>query len=368
MGDGDGEKRPSTVTSALIGLGMGVGFGIVMEKSRMSTPSLIISQFLFEDFTMMRMFMSALAASATVIALLHVGCGVRLYPKPLRPSANILGGLIAGVGLAASGLCPGPLFAQVGAGRPEALYSLLGAVTGTVLFVYLQPAMSGFLSQGPSEPVQLHKKGGVRYWQAAAGVVVACGAALYAMHVLRGSWQTENIAQSALSLKDWALSSTQWSPYVCGLCIGLMQLPAFLLMKTFFGTSAAYVTACSHLCSVADHDLFKRNRYAANLRAGSVVTWEVLLHLGCFLGARLAAVSSGSYYQNSNMTLNGTQKIVTFVGSALLLFGMRMCGGCTSGHGISGIAQLSVGSLLTTACFFAGGIPAAFALRYMLQQ
>ena len=36
--------------------------------------------------------------------------------------------------------------------------------------------------------------------------------------------------------------------------------------------------------------------------------------------------------------------------------GARIAGGCTSGHGISGMAQLSVGSMVAVAAMFAGGI------------
>jgi len=38
------------------------------------------------------------------------------------------------------------------------------------------------------------------------------------------------------------------------------------------------------------------------------------------------------------------------------LLGARIAGGCTSGHGISGMAQLSVGSMVAVAAMFAGGI------------
>ena len=38
-----------------------------------------------------------------------------------------------------------------------------------------------------------------------------------------------------------------------------------------------------------------------------------------------------------------------------MAFGARLAGGCTSGHGISGALQLSVGSWIALACFFAGG-------------
>ena len=47
------------------------------------------------------------------------------------------------------------------------------------------------------------------------------------------------------------------------------------------------------------------------------------------------------------------------VGGALMAFGARMAGGCTSGHGISGTLQLAVSSWISVICFFLGGIAAA---------
>lgn len=46
---------------------------------------------------------------------------------------------------------------------------------------------------------------------------------------------------------------------------------------------------------------------------------------------------------------------IAFVGGAIMAFGARLAGGCTSGHGISGTLQLSVSSWIALACFFVGG-------------
>jgi len=40
----------------------------------------------------------------------------------------------------------------------------------------------------------------------------------------------------------------------------------------------------------------------------------------------------------------------------MLIVGARIAGGCTSGHGISGIAKLSYSSLITVAAMFIGGM------------
>ena len=55
---------------------------------------------------------------------------------------------------------------------------------------------------------------------------------------------------------------------------------------------------------------------------------------------------------------------VGFLGGGLMAFGARMAGGCTSGHGISGAMQLSVGSWIALLGFFVGGIATAMLLFY----
>jgi uncharacterized membrane protein YedE/YeeE len=48
--------------------------------------------------------------------------------------------------------------------------------------------------------------------------------------------------------------------------------------------------------------------------------------------------------------------LVLFGGGVLVGFGTRMAGGCTSGHGLSGVSRMQPGSLLATAAFFGAGV------------
>ena len=54
--------------------------------------------------------------------------------------------------------------------------------------------------------------------------------------------------------------------------------------------------------------------------------------------------------------------VLAFAGGAIMAYGARMAGGCTSGHGISGALQLAVGSWIAVICFFLGGIAVAMVL------
>ena len=48
--------------------------------------------------------------------------------------------------------------------------------------------------------------------------------------------------------------------------------------------------------------------------------------------------------------------VLAFTGGILVLFGARLAGGCPSGHGLSGMIQMSVSGYIALFSFFAGGI------------
>jgi uncharacterized membrane protein YedE/YeeE len=52
-----------------------------------------------------------------------------------------------------------------------------------------------------------------------------------------------------------------------------------------------------------------------------------------------------------------------FLGGFLIVFGARLAGGCTSGHIISGITQLSISGFIFGAAVFASGIATAKLIR-----
>ena len=53
-------------------------------------------------------------------------------------------------------------------------------------------------------------------------------------------------------------------------------------------------------------------------------------------------------------------------GGLLVGFGTRMGGGCTSGHGVCGIARLSARSLVAVLVFMAAGMIATYVTRHVL--
>ncbi len=157
-----------------------------------------------------------------------------------------------------------------------------------------------------------------------------------------------------------------WSPYVAGAIIGLLQIPTFLLMDTALGASSSYVTVAAHIASLFDGRVVE-NKYLASHMWGAKNWWQVAVVVGVAVGAFLSMRLSGARRQTISpvwsramgTTALGTRAPIAFLAGFVMLLGARIAGGCTSGHGISGMAQLSVGSTIAVAAMFAGGMLAA---------
>lgn len=164
--------------------------------------------------------------------------------------------------------------------------------------------------------------------------------------------------------------SRAWSPYVAGAIIGLLQIPTFLLMDTALGASSSYVTVAAHIAALFDGRVAEI-KYLASHMWGAKNWWQVAIVVGITVGAYLSMRLSGARRQPISPVWRRTMGTgtlsarapIAFVAGFVMLLGARIAGGCTSGHGISGMAQLSAGSTIAVASMFAGGILAATLLR-----
>ncbi|KZK83721.1 putative inner membrane protein [Pseudovibrio sp. W64] len=162
------------------------------------------------------------------------------------------------------------------------------------------------------------------------------------------------------------LRQNVWSPYLAGIIIGLLQIPAFLLVDTALGASSSFVTGTGFIFSLFDSSITEI-KYFAKYMSKDKYFWQSALVIGIALGALISYKASGrkaSFSSASWKTIGASSAPVVrllqgFIGGFVLLVGARIAGGCTSGHGISGLAQLSVGSSVAVAAMFAGGIVTA---------
>lgn len=166
------------------------------------------------------------------------------------------------------------------------------------------------------------------------------------------------------------LSDKAWSPYVAGVLIGLLQIPAFLLINTALGTSSSYVTLSGTLTALFDPAISQID-YVAKHLSGAKNWWQVAMVVGIAVGAFVSSRLSGMKRPAVSPVWSkalGTNSLpvrmaLAFFSGFILLLGARIADGCTSGHGISGMAQLAMSSFVTVACMFAGGMIVALFLR-----
>lgn len=162
---------------------------------------------------------------------------------------------------------------------------------------------------------------------------------------------------------------SDWSPYVAGGLIGLLSMVTFYLSDKPIGVSTAYARIAGMLGKLFAPRHTESLPYFKETRP--VVDWEVMFLAGILLGGLIAAWTGGQLADRWLPPLwearFGEGSIVArlvsaFAGGALMAFGARLAGGCTSGHGISGTLQLSVGSWVSLLCFFLGGMAVAMPL------
>lgn len=161
----------------------------------------------------------------------------------------------------------------------------------------------------------------------------------------------------------------RWSPYATGALLGVLSWFAFATTGKLLGVSTALVKTVGMAESAVAPGHVAANPYFA--KTGVKVDWEWMLVLGIALGAWTAGRLSGgeerkelpAMWESRFGASRGKRYAAAFAGGGLVMYGARMAGGCTSGHGISGSLQLAVSSWAFFLTIFAAAV-AVSALLY----
>jgi uncharacterized membrane protein YedE/YeeE len=140
---------------------LGIAFGFVLSRSGAADYNQIQAMFLLESFQLYGIIGSAVTLTAPGLWLIKRrgraadGSPIDPQPKP-RHRGNVVGGLLFGIGWSLAGMCPGPIFVNIGEGKLYALGALAGALTGAGLFGTLYARLQAAfrlppLATGPGE-------------------------------------------------------------------------------------------------------------------------------------------------------------------------------------------------------------------------
>jgi len=124
--------RMGTLTWGLI---TGIFFGFLLQKGQVLRYDKQIGMLRFKDFTVLKMMLSAILIGMVGVYL-FVDLGLaKLSIKPTVLGANIIGGLIFGLGWGMLGYCPGTAVGATSEGRFDAFWGgILGMLVGAGIF------------------------------------------------------------------------------------------------------------------------------------------------------------------------------------------------------------------------------------------
>ena len=176
-----------------------------------------------------------------------------------------------------------------------------------------------------------------------------------------------------------------WPWYISGPLIGLMVPVLYIIANKPFGISSSLKHICA-ACVPGNVNFFKYD--------WKKESWSLLFVLGIVMGGvishwflsdgnpvhisvsthrdliRLGITNFNSIMPNEIFNWGNVLSLQGFVflvaGGFMVGFGSRYAGGCTSGHAITGLANLQFASLVAVIGFFIGGLTVTYLLYPIL--
>ncbi len=135
---------------------------------------------------------------------------------------------------------------------------------------------------------------------------------------------------------------------IIGLGVGFIYVTTGLhaTQSSFFDTTLSYFSNNSY---------FKKKEYLDSR------IWRIILATGLVFGALLYTI----LFTNGALYVTSVQLWRLALGGFLVGVGTRLSKGCTSGHGISGVASLSTASIFAVITFIGIGILTAIMIQAM---
>ena len=126
----------------LLGFLLGICFGFLLQKGGVTSYDVIIGQLLFNDFTVVKIMLTAVLTGMIGVYLMRSLGWCKLHPKPGSFGSSAIGGLIFGVGFGILGYCPGTVIGAVAQGSMDALLGgTLGILLGSSFLAAVYPKL-----------------------------------------------------------------------------------------------------------------------------------------------------------------------------------------------------------------------------------
>jgi uncharacterized membrane protein YedE/YeeE len=145
------EGRLDTPAAFLLAALVGVLFGFWLERAGFGSSRKLTAIFYLRDFAVFQVMFTAIVTALVgmrVLVVLGAMDPETVYRMETFLPAQVVGGLIFGVGFVMGGWCPGTALVGVAGGKGDALVFLGGAAVGSLLYAAAWPSIEGFATAG----------------------------------------------------------------------------------------------------------------------------------------------------------------------------------------------------------------------------
>lgn len=246
-----------------------------------------------------------------------------------RYDGNLAGGALVGIGMALSGACPGTVLVQLAQGIPSANLTAAGAIIGAGTYVKTKHLFT-HQAKFDARPDTMART---------ATISEVSSIPEPALYLLFGA-----AIAVLLRFTQTGATSTLVAPILGGLLISSAQAVSLLLTSSPLGASTAYEQVSRKIIQA----------FEGSWKQLELPHRSIIFSLGVIAGsATLLQQSSTPGYSAVESSIPAVH---AFFGGVVLAFGARLAGGCTSGHGLSGMSAMSFSSLVTVVGMFGAGI------------
>ena len=158
--------RNSRSGQLTIAFAIGIAFGFLLQRGGVTNYDVILGQLLLEDFTVVKVMLSAVVVGMLGVHAMRSLGWVTLHPKPGSWTTSVIGGLLFGIGFGLLGYCPGTVVGAAAQGNLDALLGgIPGILLGAGLFAAAYPILkSRLLDKGTFARLTLPELLGLNCW------------------------------------------------------------------------------------------------------------------------------------------------------------------------------------------------------------
>ena len=213
----------------LLAFVLGLAFGFVLERAGFGSSRRLAGIFYFRDMTVLKVMFTALVTAMLGLAFVAAAGWIELenvYQMPSVYGAQVVGGLILGVGFVMAGWCPGTAAVGAASGKLDAFAYLGGALAGSILFNELYPFIQPLYTWGDS---------GVAHAYTALGLSSAGLALLITLIAIGCFWGSEYVEKRVAGTGVWF--NTRFLK-VFSLALGIAAVGLYVFARPVTGSSA----------------------------------------------------------------------------------------------------------------------------------